>query len=222
MTIMKKSGLPYTVYINRPLGKFIIKFLPKFVTPNMITITSFILFCCCIIAMPSVDNYAKSAILTLFFLFQYVLDSADGILARSRGISSPIGEWLDHSLDGLRILILHVAVLQTFYLNFNDFGQIHILAVCLSIIGMGGNFIINQLKVKILNIRSGDVIENLHGLRSFFTRVLFFPADSGVYYFCFLAVHTTFFIYIYLIWSVYFFMILISSFALTLYQASRA
>lgn len=221
MSFMKKGGLPYTVYINRPIGNYIAKLVPAFVTPNSITITSFLLFCGCVIAMPFVSNFTQSFVLTVAFLFQYALDSADGILARRRGMSSPIGEWLDHSLDGVRILVLHVAVLVTFFLNSNDFQGVHLFAVSLGIISMGGNFITNQLKVKILGVRSGDAIGNLNGLKWLLAKILFLPADSGVYYFCFALVHTTFFVHIYLAWSLYFFMIFMANFAFTFYQDSQ-
>lgn len=217
---MKKGGLPYTVYINRPVGNFIAKIVPSWVTPNMITIISFFVFCGCVVFMPFVNNFTESIILTAAFLFQYALDSADGILARRRNISSPIGEWLDHSLDGIRILVLHIAVLVTFFLNSNDFQVIHLFAVSLGIVSMGGNFITNQLKVKILNVRSGDAIASLNGFKSFMVKIIFLPADSGVYYFCFAIVHTNLFIWLYLTWSLYFFLIFMASFVFTFYQES--
>ena len=54
--------------------------------------------------IPFVTTIQQAIHLTLEFLFQYVLDSTDGILARLRKESSAAGEWLDHSLDGLRII----------------------------------------------------------------------------------------------------------------------
>ena len=49
----------------------------------------------------------------------YALDAADGQLARLRGGGSLSGEWLDHSVDSVKITALHLAVLIHFY-RFTD------------------------------------------------------------------------------------------------------
>ncbi|WP_461175034.1 CDP-alcohol phosphatidyltransferase family protein [Arthrobacter sp. Z1-9] len=45
----------------------------------------------------------------------YVLDSADGQVARLTGSSSPAGEWLDHVVDSVRMPAIHLAVLVGFW-----------------------------------------------------------------------------------------------------------
>jgi len=45
----------------------------------------------------------------------YVMDSADGQLARLRGVGSLSGEWLDHTVDCVKTCLLHLAVLVSFY-----------------------------------------------------------------------------------------------------------
>lgn len=51
----------------------------------------------------------------------YVLDSADGQLARVRGGGTPAGEWLDHVVDAPKIAAVHLAVL-VHLVRFRDLG----------------------------------------------------------------------------------------------------
>jgi len=45
----------------------------------------------------------------------YVMDSVDGQLARLRGGGSVSGEWLDHTVDCVKSVSLHLAVLISWY-----------------------------------------------------------------------------------------------------------
>lgn len=45
----------------------------------------------------------------------YLLDSADGQVARLQGTGSPAGEWLDHVVDAIRTPAIHMAVLIGFW-----------------------------------------------------------------------------------------------------------
>ena len=49
----------------------------------------------------------------------YALDSADGQLARLRGGGSLQGEWLDHTVDSLKVVVVHLAVLVTWSLHLD-------------------------------------------------------------------------------------------------------
>jgi len=165
--------------------------------------------------IPFVTTIQQAILLTLGFLFQYALDSTDGILARLRKESSAVGEWLDHSLDGLRIIILHVAILVMFYNEYDSIQPIHLIAFSLSLISMAGNFIVNQLKVCVIGARTGDLLRELRGFRAFVSKIIFLPADFGVYYLIFGIIYSDIFIYVYLIWGVYFSVIFLANIIIT-------
>ena len=108
-----KSTSAYIVFVNRPLGRLFAAFAFKLGgSPNGIT------------AISGTGTYLAAIALALFggsfpgalvagiaLCFFYALDSADGQLARLQGGGSLRGEWLDHFLDGGKIVLLHSAVL---------------------------------------------------------------------------------------------------------------
>ena len=94
---MKLTGLPYTVYVNRKLGSMIANACPKSITPDSLTLLSFIVFLVACYLLVVSSDIVLSSLAVFLFLLQYALDSADGMLARLRNQSSKIGEWLDHS-----------------------------------------------------------------------------------------------------------------------------
>jgi phosphatidylglycerophosphate synthase len=107
-------GAPaYSLFVNRPLGR-----VPAAVafrlgwTPDMVTALSagFSLAGVLVLAL-SDPSVATGATVWLLLAFGYVLDSADGQLARLRGGGSPAGEWLDHVVDAWKISSVHLAVL---------------------------------------------------------------------------------------------------------------
>ena len=49
--------------------------------------------------------------MSLLLATGYALDSADGQLARLKGGGRPAGEWLDHTVDMAKTVMLHGAVL---------------------------------------------------------------------------------------------------------------
>lgn len=111
-------GTPaYSRRVNRPAGRRVAAALALVdMSPNTATVISaaltgaglLVLF----VAEPSV--MAGSAIAVLLAL-GYVMDSVDGQLARLRGGGSLSGEWLDHTVDGVKTCLLHLAVLVSFY-----------------------------------------------------------------------------------------------------------
>ena len=212
---MKTSGLPYTVYINRKLGVIIANATPEFVTPNGLSFFGFLVFIVGLFLLVQSSTHVDSILVVIIFLFQYAIDSADGVLARKRKVSSDIGEWLDHSLDGIRIPLLHIAVLIFFFKSDGYINIVELSAFSLSIIAMSGNYISNILKVKILSVRSGSYVEKMVGMRRIGIKLMLIPADFGIYYFIFLLLAFDFFVYFYLIWGVYFLLIFLMNYTLT-------
>jgi phosphatidylglycerophosphate synthase len=107
-------GAPaYSLFVNRPLGR-----VPAAVafrlgwTPNMVTAVSAAFSLAGVLVLALADPSLGSGIsVWLLLAAGYVLDSADGQLARLRGGGSPVGEWLDHVVDAWKISSVHLAVL---------------------------------------------------------------------------------------------------------------
>lgn len=85
------------------------------ITPNQLTIFSFLLF-----ILPAGYFFTKGEygwnILGLFFLlFHSYFDLCDGSLARASGQSSKLGQWLDSTLDYIASGIIIAAICYGFY-----------------------------------------------------------------------------------------------------------
>jgi phosphatidylglycerophosphate synthase len=115
-------GAPaYSLYVNRPLGRVLAAAAyAAGLTPNQVT------------AVSAVATFAGLAVLALtpaapwvgllvavLLVLGYALDSADGQLARLTGGGSLSGEWLDHTVDSVKVVTFHLAVLVTLYRNFD-------------------------------------------------------------------------------------------------------
>lgn len=108
-----KKGVPlYTLYVNRPAGRVIAAALrnTRF-TPNHVTLAGAVLTYGSLLWLAfGAGSGAVFALVGVALAAGFVLDSADGQLARLQGRSSKLGEWLDHVLDSGRIVVLHGAV----------------------------------------------------------------------------------------------------------------
>lgn len=111
-------GAPaYSLFVNRPLGRVpaALAFRAGW-TPNMVTALSGITSLAGVLVIVLVPPSLPMGI-TVWLLLAggYVLDSADGQLARLLGGGSPSGEWLDHVIDSWKISSVHLAVLVLVY-----------------------------------------------------------------------------------------------------------
>ena len=108
-----KKGVPlYCLYVNRPAGRVVAAALrnTRF-GPNQVTFAgAFLTYGALLWLAFGAGTGAASALVGVVLAAGFVLDSADGQLARLQGRSSKLGEWLDHVLDGGRIVVLHGAV----------------------------------------------------------------------------------------------------------------
>jgi phosphatidylglycerophosphate synthase len=116
-----KGAPAYGRYVNRPLGRVFAAL--AFVTgrtPNQVTVVSACFTYSAIVLIAAVRPQAWVSLLVLIGLVVgYALDAADGQLARLRGGGSTAGEWLDHTVDALKIGILHLAVAINWF-RFED------------------------------------------------------------------------------------------------------
>lgn len=111
---------PYSVYVNRKAGKYVAAAAYRIGwSPNAITCVSAVLtFSGIILLATAPSSWWVGIAVWAMLALGYVFDSADGQVARLRGIGSPAGEWLDHVLDSAKLPSVHIAVLIAAYRNF--------------------------------------------------------------------------------------------------------
>jgi phosphatidylglycerophosphate synthase len=103
----------YSILVNRPMGRLLAAACYLIgMTPNAVTAVS-ALFTFTGIALLAIlpATWATGIAVWLLLAIGYGFDSADGQVARLRGGGSRSGEWLDHVVDSLKIVSLHLAVL---------------------------------------------------------------------------------------------------------------
>jgi hypothetical protein len=97
----------FTEWIARPPAAVVVYLLRNTrITPNQITFLSALVAagaCAMFVAWPS---WAGLIVAAAVFEFSFVLDCADGQLARHRKIASPIGHLLDFLMDELKAMLL--------------------------------------------------------------------------------------------------------------------
>lgn len=107
------SGVPaYTRWVNRRVARwFAAGAFAMGWQPNTVTIASATLSFAGItllVALP--PQPLLGPVVAVLLALGYVLDSADGQVARLYGLSSRAGEWLDHVVDAVRSPAIHAGV----------------------------------------------------------------------------------------------------------------
>jgi phosphatidylglycerophosphate synthase len=175
------AGTPaYSRFVNRRIGRYLaaVAFLAGR-TPNQVSLASGLCSLLGIVMLATVEPGLPLAVLvTALLVLGYALDSADGQLARLRGGGSPLGEWLDHMIDCVKLVLLHSAVLISWY-RFDAFGNEWVLLVplgylCASAVMFFGLILIDQLRR-----RYGGTTANVRG-DSVLKSLLIAPTDYGV------------------------------------------
>lgn len=112
-----KGAPAYSRFVNRRLGRYLAggAYLLN-MTPNQVTAVSASFSALAIVLLATVSpSLVLGVVVAVALLLGYALDSADGQVARLRGMSSKAGEWLDHMIDCAKISSLHLAVLIGLY-----------------------------------------------------------------------------------------------------------
>lgn len=120
LSVAQKSGMnapAYTRFANRALGRRLAAVAELVgLTPNQVTVVSALVSWVGVLLVALVaPSPVWSTVAVLALLLGYALDSADGQLARLTHGGSPLGEWLDHVLDAVKVPGLHLAVLVSLY-----------------------------------------------------------------------------------------------------------
>ena len=169
----------YSRFVNRRIGRYLAAAAFQLgMTPNQVTAVSAAFSAAGILAIALVEPaWWVGVLVAVALALGYALDSADGQLARLRGGGSPAGEWLDHVVDCMKILTLHLAVLISLF-RFADLpaGWL-LLPVAYVVVDSTAFFAMtlnDQLKRGRVAARSGPVVPSLR--RS----LLVLPTDYGV------------------------------------------
>ena len=111
----------YTRWVNRPLGRRAAAFAYLHgLTPNQLTaINASLIFPTMVLLAVIQPAWAWNVPAALVLMAGYVLDSADGQLARLRGGGTKAGEWLDHVADAVKTAMIH-AVIVVVWFRFYD------------------------------------------------------------------------------------------------------
>ncbi|MET9924940.1 MULTISPECIES: CDP-alcohol phosphatidyltransferase family protein [unclassified Streptomyces] len=107
----------YSRYVNRPAGRVLAAGAYRAgLTPNQVTLISALFTYAALAAVALVEPSWTLALLVYAALaVGFAFDSADGQLARLTGRGGPDGEWLDHVVDCGKLVLVHTAVLISFY-----------------------------------------------------------------------------------------------------------
>lgn len=103
----------YSRWVNRPAGRRLAAMAYVLgMSPNQVSLASGAVTAGGIVVVATVAPTWIAGLAAWFMLtLGFMLDAADGQLARLQGRSSPAGEWLDHVLDAGKMVAVHAAVL---------------------------------------------------------------------------------------------------------------
>ena len=176
------QGVPaYTRWVNRPLARYAAaRAAADGLTPNGVTAVSAALSATGLaVLVASPPTVLTGVVVAALLAAGYVMDSADGQVARLTGTGSPAGEWLDHVVDSVRTPAIHLAVLAAWLLHGGPSETAPLLWVALPMLFClveTGQFM-SQILAEHLRRRDHVAGPSTGGpLRSF----LNLPTDSGV------------------------------------------
>jgi phosphatidylglycerophosphate synthase len=106
----KVPDLFWNRFVCRPLAAALVSGLAGTrVTPNQITLASFVVGLASALLLVALPGHVGLIIAVVVYQLSYVLDCADGMLARWRGIASPAGHLLDFLMDELKAFAILAA-----------------------------------------------------------------------------------------------------------------
>ena len=98
----KVPDLFWNAYVCRPVAAVLVSAIEGTrITPNQITLAAVFVALGSVAVLLTVPGYWGLVAAVVVFELSYVLDCADGMLARWRGTASPVGHVLDFLMDEL-------------------------------------------------------------------------------------------------------------------------
>jgi phosphatidylglycerophosphate synthase len=117
----KQPDLVWNTYVARPVAALVVSALKDTrVTPDQVTLGSFVLACAAAGILLGVPGTLGLVLGVVLFELSYVLDCADGMLARWRQTASEVGHLLDFLMDELKAFVLLACVTARMFLERND------------------------------------------------------------------------------------------------------
>ena len=111
----------WTEWVSRPPAALLVYWLKgTALTPNQVTILSLATAAAAAAAFVALPGWLGLVLAGLLYQLSYVLDCADGQLARMRGTTSPLGADLDFLMDELKALLVLGAVSVRLWLERGD------------------------------------------------------------------------------------------------------
>ena len=117
----KVPDLFWNRFVCRPLAAVLVDAVKASrVTPNQITLASFALGIVAAALLIALPGHGGLIIAVMVYQASYVLDCADGMLARWRGIASPAGHLLDFLMDELKAFAILAAAAVRLHIEHPD------------------------------------------------------------------------------------------------------
>lgn len=177
-----RSAPAYSRYVNRRVGRVLAAACHSLgLSPNAITGVS-ALFTFCGIALLALvpPGPGVGVAVALLLLLGYAFDSADGQVARLRGVTSPAGEWLDHVVDATKVSALPLALAVGFF-RFEVVDRWWLLVPIVSAVVSAVLFFAMILTEQLRRQHGvASLAADLPGSPSWLRAVLVLPMDYGV------------------------------------------
>lgn len=117
----KVPDLFWNAYVCRPIAAVLVDAIKDTrLTPNQITLSAVFVALGSAAVLIAVPGYVGLVLAAVIFELSYVLDCADGMLARWRGMASPVGHLLDFLMDELKAFCILAAVAVRLFLEQNE------------------------------------------------------------------------------------------------------
>lgn len=172
-------GAPaYSRWVNRRVGRvFAAAASVAGWSPDRVTVCgSLCTFTAISVVAGRPPSIASAVVVTGLLVVGYALDSADGQLARLRGLASAAGEWLDHVLDAAKILLLHLAVAVNWYLDDPGRWVRLVLPVCFAVVAS----VLFAAHVQDARVGRAPLARSMSSGWSVVRSLLVLPTDYGV------------------------------------------
>lgn len=106
-TSRKEHDIFWNIWVARPLAAVLLYFLRRTpLTPNQVTFLGAIVFLGVAAALILVRDWYGMLLAAAVLEFAYLLDCADGQLARLKSMTSEVGAYLDFLIDEVKALLL--------------------------------------------------------------------------------------------------------------------
>lgn len=171
------AGFPaYTRWVNRRLARYAAAAAYRMgLTPNQVTGASAAVSAVAIALVAVVPTTpAVGVTAAALFALGYLLDSADGQVARLSRTGSAAGEWLDHVVDAIRTPAVHLAVFLGLLREPSVPWALRDIALLFCVVSVGQ--FMSQILAEQLSGRKHRPVGGRGVLRSWLT----LPTDTGV------------------------------------------